>query len=190
MLHGISWRIVLPAALTATFFSFPALARSQDQQTASVAEAARRARQQKKKSEKPGRVIDDDNLKSSDPTGPPDLQTAKAWVPGAAPSEVATPAAPPAGAAPDKKKDLAAKSTEALVMKTQLEALEKELDLLERELPLERNNYYSKPDYQHDTAGKAKLDALQQQITDKQQEVDTLKTRLAALMEQLTREQP
>ena len=193
MLHRISWRIVLPAALTATFFSFPAPARSQDQQTASVAEAARRARQQKKKSEKPGRVIDDDNLKSSDPTGPPDLQTAKAWDPGAATSPAATPASPAtpsAGAAPDKKKDLAAKSTEALVMKTQLEALEKELDLLERELPLERNNYYSKPDYQHDTAGKAKLDALQQQITDKQQEVDTLKTRLAALMEQLTRDQP
>ncbi len=191
MLHRISWRVVLPAALTVTFFSFPAPARSQDQQTSSVAEAARRARDQKKKHEKPGRVIDDDNLKTADPTGPPDLQTAKAWVPGAA--EAATPAssaAPPTGAAPDKKKDLAAKSTEALVMKTQLEALEKELDLLERELPLERNNYYTKPDYQHDTAGKAKLDALQQQITDKRQEVDTLKNRLAALMEQLTRERP
>jgi hypothetical protein len=185
MLHRISWRVVLPAALTAAFFFFPAPARSQDQQTPSVAEAARRAREQKKKPEKPPRVINDDNLKTGDPTGPPDLQTAKAWAPGAADAATpASPAAPPAGAAP------AAKSTEALFMKTQLEALEKELDLLERQLPLERENYYTKPDYQHDSAGKAKLDALQQQITDKRQEVDTLKTRLAALMEQLTREQP
>jgi hypothetical protein len=191
MLHRISWRVVLPAALTATFFSFPAPARSQDQQTSSVAEAARRARDQKKKHEKPARVIDDDNLKPADPTGPPDLQTAKAWAPGAAEAATpASPATPSAGAAPEKKKDSGAKSAEALLMKAKLEALEKELDLLERELPLERNNYYTKPDYQHDTAGKAKLDALQQQITDKQQEVDTLKTRLAALMEQLTREQP
>src|SRR6266481_6863177 len=191
MLHRISWRVVLPAALTATFFSFPAPARSQDQQTSSVAEAARRARDQKKKHEKPGRVIDDDNLKTADPTGPPDLQTAKAWSPGAAEAATpASPATPSAGAAPEKKKDSGAKSAEALLMKAKLEALEKELDLLERELPLERHNYYTKPDYQHDTAGKAKLDALQQQITDKQQEVDTLKTRLAALMEQLTREQP
>ncbi len=188
MLHRISWRVVLPAALTATFFSFPAPARSQDQ-TSSVAEAARRAREQKKKHEKPARLIDDDNLKSADPTGPPDLQTAKAWAPGDA-ATPASPAAPSAEAAPEKKKDAAAKSTEALIMKTQLEALEKELDLLERQLPLERENYYTKPDYQHDTAGKAKLDALQQQITDKRQEVDTLKTRLEALMEQLTREQP
>jgi len=75
MPHRISWRVVLPAALTATFFSFPAPAWSQDQQTSSVAEASRRAREQKKKHEKPGRVIDDDNLKSADPTGPPDLQT-------------------------------------------------------------------------------------------------------------------
>jgi type I restriction-modification system DNA methylase subunit len=119
------------------------------------------------------------------------LQTAKAWAPGAAEAATpASPATPSAGAAPEKKKDSGAKSAEALLMKAKLEALEKELDLLERELPLERNNYYTKPDYQHDTAGKAKLDALQQQITDKQQEVDTLKTRLAALMEQLTREQP
>jgi hypothetical protein len=117
------------------------------------------------------------------------LQTAKAWAPGAAEAATpASPATPSAGAAPEKKKDSGAKSTEALIMKTQLEALEKELDLLERELPLERNNYYSKPDYQHDTAGKAKLDALQQQITDKQQEVDTLKTHLSALLEQLARE--
>jgi uncharacterized coiled-coil protein SlyX len=192
MLHRISWHVVLPAALTATFFSFPAPARSQDQ-TSSVAEAARRAHEQKKKREKPARLIDDDNLKSADPTGPPDLQTAKAWDPGAATSAAANPATsttPAAEATAEEKKDAAARSAEAESMKAQVEALEKELDLLKRELPLERDNYYSKPDYQGDTAGKAKLDALQQQLTDKQQDVDALKARLAALLEQLPKEQP
>jgi hypothetical protein len=193
MLHRISWRVVLPAALTATLFSFPASGQSQDQQTPSVAEAARRAREQKKKTEKPGRVIDDDNLKPSDPTGPPDLQTAKAWDPGAATSPAATPAspaAPSAGATSNEKKEASANAAEAASMKSQLEELEKELDLLRRELPLERDNYYSKADYARDTAGKSKLDALQQQLTDKQQDVDALKTRLAAMLEQLPHEQP
>lgn len=189
MLHRISWRVVLPAALTAAFFSFPAPARSQDQQTPSVAEAARRAREQKKKLEKPARVINDDNLKPAPgPTSPPDLQTAKAAQPGVA-TEAAAPATPPAEATPEEKKDAAAKSAEAESMKAQVAALEKELDLLKRELPLERDNYYSKPDYQGDTAGKAKLDTLQQQLTDKQQDVDAMKTRLAAMLEQLAREQ-
>jgi uncharacterized coiled-coil protein SlyX len=191
MLHRISWRVVLPAVLTAAFFSFPAPARSQDQQTPSVAEAARRAREQKKKTEKPARVISDDNLKSADPTAPPDLQTAKAWAPEAADAATpVSPATPPAEATPEEKKDSAAKSAEAESMKAQLEALEKELDSLKRELPLERDNYYSKPDYEHDTGGKAKLDALLQQLTDKQQDVDALKTRLSALLEQVAREQP
>jgi uncharacterized coiled-coil protein SlyX len=197
LVNRISFRVVLPAAVAVALFSFPAFAQSQDEQSSSVADAARRAREQKKKSEKPARVIDEDTLKPSPgPTSPPDLQTAKAWVPEApptAPSGAATPAssaAPPAGAAPEEKKDAVAKFVKAESMKSQLEALEKELDLLKRELPLERDNYYSKTDYQHDAAGKAKLDALQQQITDKQQEVDTLKTRLAALLEQLAREHP
>jgi uncharacterized coiled-coil protein SlyX len=203
MLHRISWRVVLPAALTATLFSFPARAQSQDQETPSVAEAARRAREQKKKSEKPAHVISDDNLKpaaaapaipATPPAQSPELapQTQPVAAP-AAPAEAAVPTAPatpPVEAGLKEKKDSAAKSAEAASMKAQVEALEKEIDLLKRELPLERDNYYLKPDYQRDTAGKAKLDALQQQITDKQQDLDALKTRLAALLEQLAREQP
>jgi hypothetical protein len=188
MLHRISWRVVLPAALTATLLSFPAPGQSQDQQTPSVAEAARRAREQKKKSEKPARVISEDNLKPAPgPTNPPDLQTAKAVAPVAAPPAAAAPAAEPT---PNEKKEAAANAAEAASMKTQLEELEKELDLLRRELPLERDNYYSKSDYGRDTAGKSKLDALQQQLTDKQQDVDALKTRLATLLEQSAHEQP
>jgi uncharacterized coiled-coil protein SlyX len=189
MPHRISWHVVLPATLTATLLSFSAFGQSQEQQTPSVAEAARRAREQKKKSEKPARVISEDNLKPAPgPTNPPDLQTAKAAEPGAA--APAAPATPAAEATPNEKKESAGNAAEAASMKTQLEELEKELDLLRRELPLERDNYYSKADYARDTAGKSKLDALQQQLTDKQQDVDALKTRLAALLEQLPHEQP
>jgi uncharacterized coiled-coil protein SlyX len=197
--NRFAFRVVLPAAAAVALFSFPAFAQSQDEQSSSVADAARRAREQKKKSDKPARVINDDNLKPAPgPTKPPDLQTAKATEPGvsaeaaaplAAPPEAA-PAAPPAKAAPPEKKESSSNSAEAASMKAQLEELQKEMDLLQREVPLERDNFYSKPDYTHDTAGKAKLDALMQQVTDKQQDVEALKTRLATLLEQLAKEQP
>jgi uncharacterized coiled-coil protein SlyX len=50
---------------------------------------------------------------------------------------------------------------------------------------LEQDNVYSKPNYASDTAGKTKLDDLKRQVTDKQQTVDALKTRLAALLDSL-----
>jgi hypothetical protein len=202
LVNRFAFRVVLPAAVAVALFSLPAFAQSQDEQSSSVADAARRAREQKKKSDKPARVISDDNLKPAPgPTNPPDLQTAKAAEPGvsteaaapvAAPAEAgpSAPAAPPAKAASPEKKDSSDSSAEATSMKAQLEELQKELDLLQREVPLERDNFYSKPDYTHDTAGKAKLDALMQQVTDKQQDVAALKTRLATLLEQLTKEQP
>jgi exonuclease VII large subunit len=60
---------------------------------------------------------------------------------------------------------------------------EKDADLARRDLALQQDTVYSNPDYEHDIAGKAKLAALQQQINDKQQEVDRLKMRLAAMEE-------
>jgi hypothetical protein len=193
LVNRISFRVVLPAAVAAALFSVPIFAQSQDEQSPSVADAARRAREQKKKSEKPARVINDDNLKPAPgPTNPPDLQTAKAAAPAAAPPEAApaAPAAAPAEAAVPERKDSSDNSAEAASMKAQLEGLQKELDLLQREVPLARDNFYSKPDYAHDTTGKAKLEALMQQVTDKQQDVEGLKARLATLLEQLAKEQP
>lgn len=206
MPQTISWRVVLPLALTATLLCFPTSGQSQDQQTSSVAEAARRAREQKKKSEKPARVISDDNLKPASagaaapaipaaapapsPEMAPQSQAVSAPAPPVEAAAPAAPSAPAAATAPKENKESAAKSAEASGMKTQLEELEKELDTVRRELPLEQDNFYSKPDYARDTAGKSKLDALQQQLTDKQLNVDALKTRLAALLEQSAKEQP
>jgi hypothetical protein len=68
-------------------------------------------------------------------------------------------------------------------MKEAIADAEKDADLLNRELALQQDTYLSNADYAHDTAGKAKLDALQQQVNDKRQDIDRLKTRLAALQE-------
>ncbi|MFI5057826.1 MAG: hypothetical protein ACHQLQ_06545 [Candidatus Acidiferrales bacterium] len=201
LVNRISFRVVLPAAVAAALFSFPAFAQSQDEQSSSVADAARRAREQKKKSEKPARVISDDNLKPA-PTAPAAAAPSAARARSSeelppAPLEMApqsqaasAPAAPPAEAAPPEKKESSENSAEAASTKAQLEDLQKELDLLQREIPLARDNFYSKPDYAHDTAGKAKLDALMQQLTGKQQDVEALKARLATLLEQLAKEPP
>jgi hypothetical protein len=59
------------------------------------------------------------------------------------------------------------------------------MDLAQRELGLEQDNVYSKPDYTSNTAGLAKLEDLKQQLTGKQQAVDDLKTRLAALLDSI-----
>jgi predicted RNase H-like nuclease (RuvC/YqgF family) len=83
-----------------------------------------------------------------------------------------------APAAPDQKS-----ASELAKLSDELKEAQKELDLLQRELSLEQDSYFSNPDYVHNTAGKSKIDALQQHVGDKQQEVEHLKTRLAALKE-------
>ncbi len=57
----------------------------------------------------------------------------------------------------------------------QIDSAEKELKLLQREFDLNQAAYYSKPNYAQDTAGKATLDAAQQQIESLQSEIQRLK---------------
>ncbi|HZC65416.1 MAG TPA: hypothetical protein VE545_02505, partial [Candidatus Dormibacteraeota bacterium] len=68
-------------------------------------------------------------------------------------------------------------------LKGEVARAEEDLKLSQREASLAQDTLYSKPDYQRDTAGKAQLDALQQQINDHQEKVERLKTRLAAMEE-------
>jgi len=67
-------------------------------------------------------------------------------------------------------------------MKLQLAEAQKALDLLQRDLALQQDTYISNPDHARDIAGKAKLDAMLQQIAGSQQTVDALKAQLAALL--------
>lgn len=176
---------------------------SQDSQSESVAEAARRARENKKKAgARPAPVITDDDLKPATPQTVVSATAEQLRMPGSPPSDaqgksgnVNAPAGQGSSAAATAGTGKAEKATgglsaeltnvkEQLQVKQQLEAAQKDLDLLQRQLPLERDNYYSNPDYVHNTAGKAKLDALNQQISDRKQEVENLKAKLAALQEQ------
>jgi hypothetical protein len=76
---------------------------------------------------------------------------------------------------------LACEPPEAASIQSKLDQLEQQLGLLQRDFALHQDTYYSNPDYAVDTAGKAKLDAEQQQIQSLQSEVDRLKNELAAL---------
>ncbi|HYL63273.1 MAG TPA: hypothetical protein VE077_11700 [Candidatus Methylomirabilis sp.] len=158
-----------------------ASAQSQDSQTQSVAEAARKARAQKKTPAKPVPVITEDNLKP--PTPAEKIVEAGADAKAqAASTNLGAGAATASGNAEDdekKKKD----SAELEALKKQLAEANKGLDLLQRQFALDQEAFLANPYHDRDSAGQAKLDALQQQIADKQQEVDALKTRVAAQQE-------
>jgi len=178
MLRYITLRLTLPAVLSVTLLPAAAFAQSQDSQ--SVAEAARKARAQKKNTEKAPKVITDETLEVKKG----DVQSATAEQP-RMPGSPEAPAQPAAAAAPGRPAAPAAKdqkeSKEVADLKVKIKRAQDDLDLLQREQSLENDSYYSQTDYAHDTAGKAKLDDLKQQVTDKQQELERLKVRLAEL---------
>jgi len=181
MLLRITLRVALPAVLAAALLPAAAFAQSQD--TQSVAEAARRARAKKQNSEKPAKVITEETLDVKKG----DVQSATAEqprIPGTPETQAQpTPANAPSSAVQSEKKasedEKLAKELAAL--KEQIKQAQGDLELLQREQSLEQDNHYSKTDYAHDTAGKAKLDSLKQQISEKQQELERLKARLAEL---------
>jgi hypothetical protein len=186
MSRFFSLRLALPVLLASALLPVTAVAQSQDSQ--SVAEAARKARAKKKNSEKPAKVITDDTLDVKKG----DVQSAVAEEP-RIPGSQETPAQPgaensanapaqgPRNASGDEK--VRATLKERVALKEKIKDAQSDLDLLQREYQLDQDSYYSKVDYAKDTAGKDKLDAEKQQISDKQQEIEKLKAQLAALPE-------
>ena len=174
------------AAVVAAWLLPIGFAQSQDSQ--SVAEAARRAREKKKDAAaKPARVITDETLDvkkgdvqsavAEEPklAGAPDAQAqAAAGVPNATPANAA---------AKDEKKERLKK--ELTDLKEQIKQSLMDLDLLQRENRLDQDAYYSQPNYGSDTAGKQKLDDEKQQISNKQDEVARLKAKLADLQREM-----
>lgn len=176
MLRCISLRLAVSLGLAAALLSAAAWAQSED--TQSVAEAARRAKEKKKVASKPIRVITDDDVKPAAPAAPD-----RAPAP-AAPSSSNAQAAPASGgsapaSAPAAKDEKKAK--ELADLKALIKEVQNDFDVLQREQSLEQDTYFSNPDYVHDAEGKAKLDALKQEITDKQVELERLKARLLEL---------
>lgn len=177
MLHRIPLRLALPVVLAATLLPAAAFAQSQD--TQSVAEAARRARAQKKNTEKPVKVITDETLDVKKG----DVQSATAEqlrIPGS-PETQAQPAAAQGSKNPSEDEKVRAALKERVALKEKLKEVQSDLDLLQREYQLDQDSFYSSPDYAKNTSGKEKLDAMKQQISNKQQELDQLKARLAVL---------
>lgn len=168
------------------FFPLAAAAQSQDTQSQSVADAARRAKEAKQKASAKSKVITDDDLdaKKVKPgeqgltTPTPQLETGPPPAAAVAAAEAADKAAAKSPAdAPVQKTD----SPEVLRLKAELARAEQDLDLSKRESALAQDTFFSNPDHARDTAGKAKLDSMQQQIADRQQKVQDLKTQLASL---------
>jgi hypothetical protein len=176
-------RLALGVVLAAALLSTAALAQSQD--TQSVADAARRARDQKKPPAKPAKVITNEDIKPAAQTSPatpasPDAAAAPPASSASSTAALAGASAPGSPAAPDAKDQK--ESKEVTELKAQVKKALDDLNLVLREQSLENDKFYSNTDYVHDTAGKAKLDELLQQATVKQQVLDRLKAQLAELL--------
>jgi hypothetical protein len=192
MSRRISLRLAIAAIFAAAVLAWTTRAQSQDPPAQSVADAARRAREQKKAAAKqPAPVITNDTLKPAAPAQSPEAAPAPPPAPAAQPAADSS-SAPGASAAPARAaqpapavnagdSDQKAKDSELAKLKQQVADALKGLELLQRELALQRDSYLSNPDHSHDLAGKAMLEGMLEQITDKQQAVDALKTQLAAL---------
>ena len=165
LLCGIVPLAAWPAAATA---------QTQDQQV-SLGDAARRARAQKKNAPRAARVWTNDSLASLSGTA---VSVVGVLTPPPEPAKAESPAAESAAGGEEELKKAEAELAEA---KKELERAEKQLDLLQRDLRLQRQQYYSNPNYTSDNEGKAKLDALGAQIGAKQGEVQRAKEKVAAL---------
>jgi len=178
-------------------------AQSQSDQSQSVAEAARKAREQKKTAARNNPVIDDDTINlrpvsydtgASPPAGTvinttPVMPSAEGATPNSAepakPADVRAPTATSAATSSEADARKAAEQAEEIAKtKDLLKQMQSELDLLKRQLALDSESFYSKPDYAHDSDGKSRLDQLQRAIDDKMSSIEDLKQRLQALIEE------
>ncbi len=179
MPRSVLVRIAIVVVGAALFLPM-SFAQSQDSQ--SVAEAARKAREKKKDAAKPAKVITEETLdvKKGDVQSAVAEEDKIAGAPDAKPQPAnsANPAAVNSTAQAAKDEKLKRELTAA---KEQLKQALMDLDLLQRENRLDQDAYFSKPNYGSDTAGKQKLDDEQQQISSKREEVDRLKAKVADL---------
>jgi len=181
MLKRIYLRFVFPALAAAALVAPLSIAQSSQSQDSqpqdSVAEAARRAREKNKAAAKPAKVITDDDVKPAAPEG----SAANPAVGGFPSGPEAAKAQSGPGASGASGEDDQEKAKEIAALKEQIKQVQGDLEFLKRDMGLQQDTYYSNPDYVHDTAGKAKLDGMKQQVADKQEELNHLKDQLAEL---------
>jgi predicted RNase H-like nuclease (RuvC/YqgF family) len=166
---------ILVLAVVSAAFPVCYLAAQDSQDTSSVADAAKRAREKKEAATKPANVITNDTIPSVPPTEATALNAPQAGTSsGDACSTCAN--SDKTGGAGDEKKN-----AEIEALKKELKDKQEAVNLLQRELSLDRDTYYSNPDYQRDLGGKQKLDDMQANLNDKQNELNDLKTKLTEL---------
>ena len=165
-------------------------------QDSSVADAARRNRDKKKNpsnAPKSSKVLTDDDLaRKSNQPGPDVLNSGASPTPEAESSDSkVAPSAEAADESSEKQaKDAVEREAQIAKLKTEITDAENGLDFARRQLGLDQDSYYSQTDYAHDTAGKAKLDDEKQGISDREQKIEKLKSRLAALEELKSQPKP
>jgi len=178
--------LVLPSAGWAQSQDTSQPSSSQD---SSVASAARRNRDKKKNppsSAKSTKVITDDDLdRKNFKPGQDGLNVgASPMMETEPPSAQAVAAAEAADEAPEQRaKEAAEQGKQSAKLKLEVTEAENGLDVAQRQFALDQDSFLTNPDHVHDVAGKAKLDDEKQDISNRQQEVERLKVRLAALEE-------
>jgi len=176
------------AAILCSFaVTVPALCQSQDDSAQSVAEAARKAKERKKAAPKESKVITEDTLglrpASADATGAPPAGTVVTTNTGTAAPADAAKAGDTTAQKASAEKEKAGLAGEVAKTKELLAQAQQVLDLLKRKFVLDSDSFNSNPDRARDSAGKARLDDLQNQINEKQASVEELKSKLADLMQ-------
>jgi len=187
-LSNLGWSLlpVLTAALLSLVL-LPSTASAQSPgDNASVADAARRAREQKKNAAKPARMLTNDDLPATpaavqQPAAPAGATESTAADQARSEDEAAETAIPADGGQ-KKKAEIEAALKRA---KAELAQAQNELDVLQRKAVLDSDSFYSQTDYSRDTDGKARLDAGAQLVNDKKSQVDDLKAKIAALLAEL-----
>jgi hypothetical protein len=195
------WLVLLSVALLAAcaVFSRAAEAQPQDsqsQQGQSVADAARRSREQKKNAARQARVISNEDLDTEyfipgqeglNLGVPAGLKREARSTGDVAAAEAASQTATSANKESRRKgkdsEEAAAEDAEIARLKGQIAEAEEHLKWQQRELSLDQDTVYSNPNYTDFKTGKAKLDAEQQQINQRQQEIEALKASLAVVQE-------
>jgi len=167
-------------------------AQAQGDQPNSVADAARRAREQKKDASKPATVITNDTLEPTPSAVPaattqpsptnaaPGTNLAVAATPDAASTGQGAATSTPSAVAEEPPQDKPAQQSELKALKQQIAELQLQVDVAQRALSLASDDFYSRPDFSKDEEGKAKLDALKSELTEKQAALAELKAKMPA----------
>ncbi len=174
--------------LVGGFFLLSMTLVAQTPQQPSIADAARANREQKKTPAQPAKVITNDSL------GPSSSASAGSNTPAAQPVQNA--ASDPSASATDGKSEAATQQTEltpadeqklkaqVASLKQQLKDEQSEVEVQKRLVELEKDAYFSETDFAHDTQGKARLDAEQDSLKQKEEAFEALKAKLLGLAPQ------